>query len=173
MNPRYDIPKTAPPGRLRLVQQFVNTIDLDRAEDWLDEAWFAERGLPGTIDLADARKVREAVRSLLSANNTSAVDLLAIEALNRLSSDAGLVVRFDVRGGARLEPLSPNPLASILGAVYAASADSRWGRLKACRNGACRWVFYDYSKNRSAGWCSMALCGNRMKTRAYRRRRAA
>jgi predicted RNA-binding Zn ribbon-like protein len=31
--------------------------------------------------------------------------------------------------------------------------------------------FYDYSPNRSAAWCSMQLCGNRAKTRAYRRRR--
>jgi len=39
----------------------------------------------------------------------------------------------------------------------------------ACRN--CHWSFYDYSPNRSATWCSMQLCGNRKKTRDYRRRR--
>jgi predicted RNA-binding Zn ribbon-like protein len=48
--------------------------------------------------------------------------------------------------------------------------DGSWSRLKACRN--CCWSFYDYSPNRSATWCSMQLCGNRKKTRAYRRRRA-
>ena len=45
---------------------------------------------------------------------------------------------------------------------------SLWERLKACPQ--CGWSFYDYSRNRSATWCSMSLCGNRLKTRAYRRR---
>ena len=40
-------------------------------------------------------------------------------------------------------------------------------------NHGCRWAFYDYSRNRSASWCSMQLCGNRTKTRAYRRRHGA
>jgi predicted RNA-binding Zn ribbon-like protein len=48
--------------------------------------------------------------------------------------------------------------------------DGTWGRLKACRN--CHWSFYDRSPNRSATWCSMQLCGNRTKTRAYRRRKS-
>jgi predicted RNA-binding Zn ribbon-like protein len=40
------------------------------------------------------------------------------------------------------------------------------------RNHGCRWAFYDYSKNRSASWCLMQLCGNRRKIRAYRERHA-
>jgi predicted RNA-binding Zn ribbon-like protein len=51
--------------------------------------------------------------------------------------------------------------------------DGTFARLKSCRNHDCRWAFYDYSKNRSASWCSMQLCGNRTKTRAYRRRHSA
>jgi predicted RNA-binding Zn ribbon-like protein len=51
-------------------------------------------------------------------------------------------------------------------------ADGSWSRLKTCRNHGCRWVFYDLSKNRSASWCSMQLCGNRRKTRVYRARRS-
>ena len=70
----------------------------------------------------------------------------------------------------------PGGLEGVLGRVLAASftaiADGSWRRLKACRNHGCRWAFYDYSKNRSASWCSMQLCGNRTKTRAYRARRA-
>jgi len=57
----------------------------------------------------------------------------------------------------------------VLAIAFDAMLDGTWGRLKACRN--CRWSFYDYSPNRSATWCSMQLCGNRTKTRAYRRRR--
>ena len=45
-----------------------------------------------------------------------------------------------------------------------------WPRLKACRQ--CGYAFFDRSKNRSAAWCAMSICGNRTKNRTYRRRRA-
>ncbi|MEP6468748.1 MAG: CGNR zinc finger domain-containing protein [Chloroflexota bacterium] len=50
-------------------------------------------------------------------------------------------------------------------------ACSSWSRVKACRNDTCRWLFYDHSRNRSGTWCAMAICGSRMKSRAYRSRR--
>jgi len=56
----------------------------------------------------------------------------------------------------------------LVSVAVTAMLDGSWERLKACRN--CRWAFFDESKNRSAHWCSMSLCGNRLKTRAYRRR---
>ncbi len=62
-------------------------------------------------------------------------------------------------------------LGRILAVALTAMLDGSWPRLKACRN--CRWAFHDYSRNRSASWCSMAICGNRSKTRAYRRRKHA
>ena len=57
--------------------------------------------------------------------------------------------------------------------VYTATVDGTWPRLKACRREICHWLFYDHSRNRSGIWCSMAVCGNRTKTRAYRERREA
>ena len=67
-------------------------------------------------------------------------------------------------------PLDPAALETFNRAAVVLDAllDGSWARLKACRN--CRWSFYDYSPNRSATWCSMQLCGNRTKTREYRRR---
>jgi predicted RNA-binding Zn ribbon-like protein len=61
-------------------------------------------------------------------------------------------------------------LGAILAIVYQSMADGTWSRLKACRSDTCQWAFYDTSKNRSAHWCTMAVCGNRAKARAYRRR---
>jgi predicted RNA-binding Zn ribbon-like protein len=40
--------------------------------------------------------------------------------------------------------------------------------MKACRQ--CEYAFYDRSRNRSAAWCAMSICGNRTKNRAYYRR---
>jgi predicted RNA-binding Zn ribbon-like protein len=56
--------------------------------------------------------------------------------------------------------------------MVVAEAGGTWGRLKACRNEACRWIFYDASKNRSGRWCDMQLCGARHKMRAYRGRKS-
>jgi predicted RNA-binding Zn ribbon-like protein len=54
--------------------------------------------------------------------------------------------------------------------VHEARGDGTWERLKACREPSCVWAFYDYSKNRSAAWCSMEVCGNRNKVRLFRTR---
>jgi predicted RNA-binding Zn ribbon-like protein len=46
--------------------------------------------------------------------------------------------------------------------------------VKKCRNNACILYFYDTTKNHARNWCSMQLCGNRMKVAAhYRRKRQA
>ncbi len=54
---------------------------------------------------------------------------------------------------------------------YAAVAmlDGTWSRLKACSE--CRWAFYDRSRNSTGNWCSMAVCGGRVKQRAHYARR--
>lgn len=48
------------------------------------------------------------------------------------------------------------------------------GRLRPCANPDCRLFLIDHSKPNTARWCSMAICGNRMKARRhYRRTRQA
>lgn len=48
------------------------------------------------------------------------------------------------------------------------------GRLRPCANAECNLFLIDRSKPNSARWCSMAICGNRMKARRhYRRAHAA
>ena len=53
-----------------------------------------------------------------------------------------------------------------------AMADGTWRELKACRSDTCRWAFVDHARNRSRQWCSMSVCGNREKARAFRARHA-
>ena len=62
-------------------------------------------------------------------------------------------------------------LGVLVAIAYEAMRDGSWARLKACRN--CGYLFWDASRNRSAAWCSMRLCGNRLKVRRHRRRRRA
>ena len=47
---------------------------------------------------------------------------------------------------------------------------SRPGRLRPCANPECRLFLIDHSKPNSARWCSMAICGNRMKARRHYQR---
>lgn len=42
--------------------------------------------------------------------------------------------------------------------------------IKKCENPACVLYFYDVSKNHARRWCSMNICGNRMKAAAHYRR---
>jgi predicted RNA-binding Zn ribbon-like protein len=161
--PRYDIPKAAPQP-LREVQLLINSVDVHAGTDWIDE-WLAERGIPG--EAARARRLREALRALVLANN--GIELGA-DALATVNEEAARVrLRVDARGALSVEA-GADPLDRVVAIALGAMLDGSFARLKACRN--CRWSFYDYSPNRSATWCSMQLCGNRKKTRAYRARKA-
>jgi predicted RNA-binding Zn ribbon-like protein len=160
--PRYDIPKAAPDA-LREVQLFINSVDIHNEVEWLPD-WLAERGLAREYDRA--RELREALRSLVLGNNGFAPDPAALDVLNRALASVALGLDPSGRlvfGG------DGDAIDDVVRTVVAAMLDGSWERLKACRN--CHWSFYDYSPNRSATWCSMQLCGNRKKTRDYRRRR--
>jgi predicted RNA-binding Zn ribbon-like protein len=161
---RYDLPKAAPPP-LREVQLLINSVDLEHERDWLPD-WLAERGLP--VREADrARALREALRRLVLANNGIALDDESVAIVNKTARRVSL--RVDAHGALTVTT-EGDALDNVVAIALAAMLDGTWGRLKACRN--CRWSFYDYSPNRSATWCSMQLCGNRRKTRAYRARRS-
>jgi predicted RNA-binding Zn ribbon-like protein len=166
--PRYDVPKAAPEP-LRLVQRFVNTVDHEHHREWIGTAAELADFLgcdEAEVDVERAHELREALRILLRANNGSPVAAGALEAVNRVA--AGL--RLELDDGGRVSFRAEDPLARVVAVAFGAMLEGTWPRLKACRN--CKWAFYDYSKNRAASWCSMQLCGNRLKTRAYRSRRA-
>ena len=44
------------------------------------------------------------------------------------------------------------------------------GRLRPCANDECHLFLLDRSKPNTARWCSLAICGNRMKARRHYRR---
>ncbi|HZO34368.1 MAG TPA: CGNR zinc finger domain-containing protein [Gaiellaceae bacterium] len=162
--PRYDLPKTAPEP-LRAVQLYINSVDLENEADWLP-GWLEEHGL-GTGELERARGLREALRALVLANNVFPLDASALGVVN--AAAARLMPELSEDGRLHVRARTGDAIDEVLAIAFDAMLDGTWGRLKACRN--CRWSFYDYSPNRSATWCSMQLCGNRTKTRAYRRRR--
>ncbi len=175
------------PGRLRVVQSFVNTINLEAPEDWIETpaqlaTFLREQRLIGDDevvhdeDLNRAVELREAVRRLLLENNGEPHDEAAAGVFAHAARAAQLSVNVSARGDAELAP-SAGGVDGALGTVVAICAESMldgsWRRLKACRRDVCHWAFYDHSRNRSGAWCAMSICGNRTKTRVYRRRRQA
>ena len=175
------------PVELELIRDFVNTEELEPAVEELPgptelTKWLSARGLlsAGTRltprDHADALAVRAALRVLLLANNDEAVDTTAAaETLDQAARRARLGIRFRSDGSATLEPAAAGgrgAIGRIVALAATASRDEQWHRLKACRRRSCQWAFYDHARNRSRAWCSMAVCGNREKARAYRERHA-
>ena len=130
-------------------------------------------GLTGSkAELARAGAVREAIRELLYANNRQRVEGDPHAVLREAARRARFTLDLERPELVADAPGVDGLIGRVLATAYVAMADGTWARLKACRNHGCRWAFYDYSKNRSASWCSMQLCGNRTKTRSYRRRHA-
>jgi predicted RNA-binding Zn ribbon-like protein len=177
-----DRPKA--PGRLELLQRFINTHNHDFPDDWdrlgsavKARAWLGEKGLlaPGDrISAADAarlREFREALRALVIAKQGGRPEGSAIDVIGWVSRLARLSVAVDDAGRTALEATDggvEGAVATLLGILHEAQLTGDWERLKACRE--CEYAFYDRSKNRSAAWCAMSICGNRSKNRAYYRR---
>jgi len=174
------------PGQLGLVQNFLNTYDRETGTDELADVssaatWLAANRLvsPGTeFDQRDRRRlvdVRSAIHGLVAANGGDGMHRRAVTTLNEAARRVRLGVRLHPDDGYRLMAEGvgiDRPIGELLIAVTGSMAAGSWDRLKVCGNEACQSTFYDSSRNRSARWCSMARCGNRMKGRAYRERRS-
>jgi predicted RNA-binding Zn ribbon-like protein len=179
MNATTDSSDRVPaPGPLRLVQEFVNTLDAEEGRDLLADrdtfsAWLQEQGLadagpaPRDRDIAAAKALREALRALLCVNAGADPDPDAAALVNRMSSRALVRVELGPDGAATLR--GGDVVAAVLAAAGTAMLDGSWTRLKACLDPGCGWAFYDRSRNRSGQWCDTA-CGSRHKVRAYRAR---
>jgi predicted RNA-binding Zn ribbon-like protein len=60
-----------------------------------------------------------------------------------------------------------SPIAEAL-ALFVCGEDFSY--VKACEGPVCTLLFADHSRRRTRRWCSMAICGNRAKQAAHRRR---
>ena len=168
-------------GDLRLVQDFVNTLDREHGNELFDgpdglAAWLSHRGLDaGTVDAAAVSRavaVREALRALLLVNNGGPEAPDAYPVLAEAAHLAGLEAAFSPSGAALVPAAGgvDGAIGRVLAAAFAAMVDGRWERLKACPRDVCGWVFLDRSHANRGTWCSMRVCGNRVKAGAYYRR---
>ena len=120
-----------------------------------------------------AVELREALRAHLRAHHGEPLEPGAAEVLDAAARRARLTVRFRSLDETALEPRAEGvdgALGRLLALVAAAIEEGTWRRLKVCPADDCQWAFYDESRNRSATWCDMKVCGNRAKVRGFRER---
>jgi predicted RNA-binding Zn ribbon-like protein len=175
------------PSELELPLAFVNTLDVEDALDRFGSpaalrSWLVDRGLVGPEtrvtrrELGLAIELRDALRRTFLTHSGIDPSTPELAAVNRVLDRFPVSVRVDATGAPHVEPRGAGvvgALGRVVSDMSAAQARGTWDRLKLCPAEDCLWAFFDASKNRSRRWCSMNVCGNRTKTREYRRRRAA
>ena len=185
------IPEGEVPEEIRLVNEFLNTVDLERFGEHAEKpekerealssptrlgSWLVSRGLLGkdeTVggqDLQLALELRDGLRAAAEANSGPArgrpagLSFEELPLVVRLGGDSKPELA-SAEGGAK------GALGSILADVAVAASRGTWARMKICAAEDCRWAYYDHSKSRTGRWCAMETCGNRHKTRRYRQRK--
>jgi predicted RNA-binding Zn ribbon-like protein len=172
------------PDDLRIVQLFVNSIDIEEGiELWPTPAaladWLYGHGLTnshlrlGKRDLDRTIGFRELLRAMALANNGTPMPVTTVAELKRELRRLRFEARIDRHGILRFGSARSGldqALGRIVAIVNEAMVQGRWIRMKACARDVCHWVFYDHSRNRTGTWCSMSICGSRTKMSAYYRR---
>ncbi|NIJ14701.1 putative RNA-binding Zn ribbon-like protein [Saccharomonospora amisosensis] len=145
-----------------LVLAFLNTLDVEantdvlRAQrDW--QEWAGERQLAAD-PLDEAARARDSLRAAVGDPDVEAHPTRAKVEVT-LTPDGPAMV-------------PGSAVAAVLAAAARLAVLGEWDRIKICPADDCRWAFYDRSRNRSRTWCSMKVCGNREKARAFRERTA-
>jgi predicted RNA-binding Zn ribbon-like protein len=171
----------AAPGRLELVREFVNTLNVEAGTDQLADVagwqrWAQAMNVVGPaseVEIQRAVHLREALRAGLLANHDrEPLPEVTAAALTEVAGWPGVRVAF-TSGGLRLYSDRggiTGLVVDVTNATADALADGTWSRLKACVTDTCRWAFYDHSRSRTGRWCSMGICGNRAKQSRWRDR---
>ena len=126
---------------------------------------------------AQVMQLRETIRAMLGAmaSKRSLRARWVAEVNQALASGAGASRLLRHESGWRLG-LSPGPAGPlrVLSPLARAIADlvvsGRSVEIGKCANPRCVLYFRDRSRTRRRRWCSMAVCGNRMKVAAHVRR---
>ena len=161
--------------------------------NWLEQAHLAPRdvlrdirtrALPGELDkVADqARSLREGFRSFVRQHKgrpLGAEALADLQPLNRLlerdESFSQIVPQPTGSQPFALQSMrrwrNPDALLLPVGEALARLVCTEdFTHVKACEGPACTLLFADHTRGHARRWCSMAICGNRAKQAAHRRR---
>jgi predicted RNA-binding Zn ribbon-like protein len=127
--------------------------------------------------LAEGLRLRETVRSMLGAlaakRPLKAAWVADVNRALAWGAGAPRLVRQDIGWRMDFDPGLTDPLralAPIARSIADLAASGRGAEVRRCANPRCFLFFRDSSRARRRRWCSMAVCGNRMKVAAHARR---
>ncbi|HEX4319782.1 MAG TPA: ABATE domain-containing protein [Acidobacteriaceae bacterium] len=158
----------------------VDSLKSDRdVARWLDASgWAVEADLAaikaGSL-LEAAQELRDTIRALVERRKAEKrVDLDTLNAY-LAESRSYLKLTREKDGTLRLRRKwkQRNPeemLAPLAESAAGLLANGDFSLVRKCENGDCVLWFYDRTKSHQRRWCSMAMCGNRHKVAAYRKR---
>ena len=132
-------------------------------------AWLANAGGLGTeAELRHVLEIRQELQAVVCGQQPPDVLAPALREVSRVP------VMADGRITWTLSVAPERELAVRAVLAWDALAQHSPGRLRPCANDECRLFLIDRSKANAARWCSMSVCGNRMKARRhYQRSRIA
>ena len=161
---------------------------------WLDQAAFVHREAleairrdSTTAELdqvaAKARDLREWFRGFVKKHKgrpLSAKDLRELEPVNQLlerdeqhgevvANAVDGVTTFELRAKRRWQS-AESLLMPVAEALARLVCEEDFTLVKACEGVNCTLLFADHTRGHARRWCSMALCGNRAKVAAHRKR---
>ncbi len=140
----------------------------DLAQPKAARSWMREHGIaPTEVELAALLDVRSVLQAVVRGEQAPAALRRFLEsvALRPTGTLDGVDWQLAVDGGPR------GAVSAVL--AWDALRVASPGRLRPCANPECQLFLIDRSKPNTARWCSMAICGNRMKARRYYRRARA
>lgn len=127
---------------------------------------------------AHSMVLRESLRMILSAvENGHRIHSEWVDAINTvLKANEGHEQLSPRNGDWHLTFITrrPGPMMALMSIAHSAADLIKEGEgapVRKCANPDCLLYFYDISRTRRRRWCSMAVCGNRMKVAAFARRR--
>ncbi len=156
-------------GFLLAVLNSTPVVDGVPADDLADpvraRAWLASVGGVGTdAELQHVRQVRQVLQAVVRGQQPPDALAPALQGVTRVPALAGGQVTWTLRA----PPERQLAVRAVL--AWGALARHSPGRLRPCANDECRLFLIDRSKANAARWCSMAVCGNRMKARRHYQR---
>lgn len=134
-------------------------------EDEEAAAWARARGGIGSAEeAAHLRRARERLQAVVRGDEpaTALAPPLRGVHLRPDVTDAGVGWRLEVDDDRRLA------IRALL--AWGHVQEQMPGRLRPCANEECRLFLLDRSRPNSARWCSMKVCGNRLKARRHYQR---
>jgi len=141
--------------------------------DWLHESGlFEKRPVTAPSDLAAALELREAVYALVQARLDGArLPSHAVAIVDAAAARTPLVPAL-VAGRRVRRGTAAQALADLAREAVEVVGGPNAELLRECARPGCTQVYVDASRGRRREWCSMALCGSRVKAAAYRARKA-